>query len=80
MKRIKFMLNGCDISFVASAPADMTVEQLVKQASRVKPLYCACGVCYAEEDDKIEIVFDYDNVQAVNDDVSCVILDEEEVC
>jgi hypothetical protein len=26
---MKFILNGCDISFVAEAPDDMTVKELV---------------------------------------------------
>lgn len=35
---MKFVLNGCDISFVAEAPADITLEQLLKQCDRIKPL------------------------------------------
>ena len=30
-ENVKFVLNGCDISFVAEAPADITLEQLLKQ-------------------------------------------------
>ena len=41
--KIKFILNGCDISFIAEAPEDMTVKQLVEQASRIQPDWCACG-------------------------------------
>ena len=79
-KTIKFILNGCDISFIATAPADMTVEQLVKQGSRIKPDWCACGICAYDKvyknDFDTEIIFDYDNVQKANDDVSCKILDD----
>ena len=28
---MKFILNGCDISFVAEAPEDITLKQLLKQ-------------------------------------------------
>lgn len=59
---IKFILNGCDISIVAEAPTDMTLEQFVKQADRVRPPYCACGVCYADEWDNPEVRFTYDDV------------------
>ena len=34
---MKFVLNGCDISFVAEAPADITLEQLLKQCDRIRP-------------------------------------------
>lgn len=74
---IKFILNGCDISFVAEAPKDMTVEQLVKQASRIKPDWCACGICKAEENDGVEIIFDYNDVVKVGADISCTIKDED---
>ena len=66
-KRIKFILNGCDISFVADAPADMTIEQLIKQADRIHPDWCACGVCSASENSEIEISFDYNDVRKVGD-------------
>lgn len=61
--KIKFILNGCDISFIAEAPEDMTVKQLVEQASRIQPHWCACGICKAEDDDKVEICFDYNDVK-----------------
>lgn len=32
---MRFLLNGCDISFVAEAPENMTVKQLVEQADSV---------------------------------------------
>lgn len=76
MEKVRFWLNGCDISFIAEAPADMTVKQLVKQGSRIVPDWCACGIRGLDDDEKnmqTEIVFDYDNVQKVNEDVSCRI-------
>ena len=66
---IKFILNGCDVQVIAEAPADMTLEQFVKQADRVKPPYCACGVCYAKEWDDPEVRFTYDDVIDLTMDV-----------
>ena len=84
-KTIKFLLNGCDIRFVAEAPKDMTLEQLLKQCDRIIPDYCECGVCslYAERglgpdtdwDPETELRFDYDSVEKTSDDVSCIIRD-----
>lgn len=76
-KMLKFMLNGCDISFVAEAPEDMTLKQLLDQASRIKPDWCACGVRYLEDDeyDIPEIIFDYADVKKKDEDVSCKIYD-----
>ena len=72
-ERIKFTLNGCDISFIATAPADMTVEQLVKQGTRIIPDWCACGICDADDCLDEEIVFDYDDVDTTSGSVSCRI-------
>lgn len=82
---IKFLLNGADLRFVAEAPRDMTLEQLLKQCDRIIPDYCECGICsiYAERglgpdtdwDPETEILFQYDSVQKVSDDVSCTILE-----
>lgn len=75
---MKFVLNGCDISFVAEAPADITLEQLIKQCDRIRPDWCACGICSISksgysEDSAVEIIIDYNSVQKANDDVSCII-------
>lgn len=77
-KMLKFMLNGCDIAFVAEAPEDMTLKQLLNQASRIKPDWCACGVRYLEDDeyDIPEIIFDYADVKKKDEDVSCKIYDD----
>lgn len=82
-KTIKFLLNGADLRFVAEAPKDMTLEQLLKQCDRIIPDYCECGICsvYAERglgsetdwDPETELVFDYDSVRKTSDDVSCRI-------
>mgnify|MGYP007070197571 CR=1 FL=1 len=74
---MRFLLNGCDISFIAEAPEDMTVKQLIAQADRIEPNWCACGVCSDAglEGIPTEIFFDYNDVRKANDDVSCTIKD-----
>ena len=80
MKKIKFILDGCDISFVAEAPADITLEQLLKQCDKIKPDWCACGICSAQknkaENYETEIFIDYDSIKKANDDVCCSIMEE----
>lgn len=78
MNRIKFWLNGCDISFVAEAPADITLEKLLKQADKIKPDYCACGIRSLDEnqlDYETDIIFGYGSVCKVHDDVPCSIIE-----
>lgn len=75
---IRFVLNGCDICFLAEAPRDITLEQLLKQADKIKPMYCACGICSYEKEEYAkdtppEIIFSYDSVHKANDDVACWI-------
>lgn len=75
MEKIKFLLNGCDISFVAQAPKDITLEQLLKQCNKIHPNWCACGITSKdiEKYGEVEIDIDYDNIKKVDDDVSCEI-------
>lgn len=76
---IRFWLNGCDISFLAEAPEDMTVKQLVEQASRIKPDWCGCGIRKLDVDEqeyKTEIFFTYNDVWKAHDDVNCEIDDD----
>lgn len=80
MNTIKFVLNGCDISFIAEAPEDITLKQLLEQCDKIKPYWCACGICSCEkagfrDDDEPEIIIDYDNIRKANDDVSCKIIE-----
>ena len=42
---MKFILNGCDISFIAEAPEDITLKQLINQCDKLAPHWCACGIC-----------------------------------
>ena len=81
-ERIRFWLNGCDISFIASAPKDITLEQLLKQCDRIEPDWCACGIKSLKPDEqqcKTEIIIDYDDVMKANSDVSCSIKEREYV-
>ena len=48
-KKIKFLLNGCDIDFIAEAPEDITLRQLLKQCDRIVPDWCACGIHSLDE-------------------------------
>lgn len=76
-ERIKFVLDGCDISFYATAPEDITLKQLLKQCDKIKPDWCACGIKSEEfTDENVQIIFDYDNVRKAHDDVSCKIVEE----
>ena len=79
---MKFILNGCDISFIAEAPEDITLKQLLKQCDKIKPDWCACGICSYEKvfpncEIEPEIIIDYNSVRKTNNDVSCKIVEEE---
>lgn len=80
MANIKFILDGCDISFVAEAPEDITLKQLLKQCDKIKPHWCACGICSAERKDmencETEIIIDYDSIRKTSENVSCDIRGE----
>ena len=79
MNTIKFVLNGCGISFTAEAPEDITLKQLLEQCDKIDPYWCACGICsyeYANLKDDVEpeIIIGYDSIRKANDDVSCTIV------
>ena len=74
---MKFILNGCDISFIAEAPEDITLKQLLKQCDKIKPDWCACGICSVEDNEEVEIIIDYNSVKKVNEDVPCRIIEKE---
>ena len=78
---MRFVLNGCDISFTAEAPEDITLKQLLEQCDKIKPDYCACGICSYEkggwsQDFPPEIIIDYDSIRKANDDVPCQIVEQ----
>lgn len=74
---VRFMLEGCDISFVASAPEDITLKQLLKQCDRIRPDWCACGIRSLDEDGEqtlpVEIVIGYDDIKKAYKSVPCTI-------
>lgn len=77
---MKFILNGCDISFIAEAPGDITLEQLIKQCDKIIPDWCACGICSPkvagyEKCPPAEIIITYDSIRKSSDSVSCTIKD-----
>lgn len=67
MEMIRFVLNGCDISFEAKAPADITLKQLLVQCDRIVPDYCACGICTSDtKDDRwLDMIITYDDIEVV---------------
>lgn len=77
---MKFILNGCDISFIAEAPEDITLKQLLKQCDKIKPDWCACGICSYEQifgkdtDYETDIIIGYDSIRKTNEDVCCAII------
>ena len=80
MKKIKFMLAGCDISFVAEAPEDITLKQLLKQCDRIKPNWCACGIRSLNKEEcyiSTEISIDYNDIKKTSEDVECHIKESE---
>jgi hypothetical protein len=83
MANIKFILNGCDISFVAEAPEDITLKQLLKQCDKIKPDWCACGICSADKvynsDVDTEIKIGYDSIEKLDTpehEIPCKIKEE----
>lgn len=56
----------------------MTLEQLIEQCDKIRPDWCACGICSLEVaglsgDSNADIIIGYDSVMKVNGDVSCSI-------
>lgn len=81
MNKLKFLLNGCDIYFIAEAPEDITLKQLLKQCDKITPYWCACGICSLSEagfseDRETEIMIDYDSIKKCNENVNCKIKEE----
>ena len=79
---IKFVLDGCDISFIAEAPEDITLKQLLEQCDKIHPLWCACGICSLgragfKENIKTEILIGYDSIKKADKDVDCWIDGED---
>lgn len=81
--KIKFILNGYDIWFVAEAPEDITLKQLLKQCDKIVPDYCACGICSLEHYNNnhmctemdADMIIGYDSIRKSNDNVECTIME-----
>lgn len=77
---MKFILNGCVTSFIAEAPEDITLKQLLKQCDKIKPDWCTCGICSYKQkfgkdiDCKTDIIIEYDSIRKTNENVCCTIL------
>lgn len=72
-KKIKFILNGCDIWFIAEAPEDITLKQLLKQCDKIKPHWCSCGICSVSKsghgaEAAPEISIGYDSIKKIDED------------
>ena len=77
MANIRFLLNGCDISFYAEAPEDITLKELLAQTDKIKPDWCACGIRSLAngENYPTEIFITKDSVRLANDQVSATIME-----
>lgn len=78
---MRFMLDGCDINFIAEAPADITLAQLLVQCDKIKPDWCACGIRSLSESEAsmdTEIKIGYDSIRKTSEDVSCRIIEKQE--
>lgn len=75
---VRFMLDGCDISFVASAPEDITLKQLLKQCDRIRPDWCACGIRSLDDGSEqtlpVDIEIGYDYIKKTDEGVACTIM------
>ena len=72
---MRFKLDGCDISFNAEAPDDITLKQLLEQCDRIVPDYCVCGIRSLQENEysDIDLKITYDDIQIVSKFPSCII-------
>lgn len=78
---IRFAIKGNDDRYyVAEAPKDITLEQLLKQSDNIVGAYSAMGLGTYEEhfDDErpADIVFDYDSVVKASDNDSFNIIED----
>ena len=79
MANIKFWLDGCDISFLAEAPEDITLKELLALCDRIEPDYCACGLkSYLESQGRFgggkpELTFTKTDVTKTDKNSACTI-------
>lgn len=62
-KTIKFALQGQDNYFIVEAPADITLEQLLKQCDKIEPEWGSSGIYTAEDTDTVGIKIGYDSIE-----------------
>ena len=75
---MKFILDGCDINFLAEAPEDITLKELLAQTDKIKPNWCACGIRSADEYEQKqepEIIITKDSIRLANKGVSAQIVE-----
>lgn len=82
MNRIRFELSGCDISFTAEAPEDITLKQLLEQCDKIRPDWCLCGIrsykaAGYSDDVEPELIIGYDSIRKADPEVSCRIIEKE---
>lgn len=78
MANIRFVLNGCDISFIAEAPEDITLKELLAQTDKIRPDWCACGIRSIgkyEKELNTEIFITKNSVRLANENVSATIME-----
>ena len=78
MEKIRFKLDGCDISFIAEAPADITLKELLTQTNKIKPQWCACGIRSLADDETwdTEIFIEKDSIRLADENVSANIIED----
>lgn len=64
-KTIKFALQGQDNYFIVEAPADITLEQLLKQCDKIEPDWGSSGIYTAKDNDTVGIRIGYDSIELV---------------
>ncbi len=72
---MKFILNG----FVAEAPEDITLKELLKQTDRLIPDWCARGIrsCEEEENDMLaDVYIEKDSISLAHECVPATIKGE----
>ena len=75
---MKFILDGCDINFLAEAPEDITLKELLAQTDKIKPNWCACGIRSADEYEQKqepEIIITKESIRLANEGVSAQIVE-----
>ena len=77
MANIKFILNGCDINFIAEAPEDITLKELLAQTDKIRPDWCTCGIRNVSSEENnypTEIFITKTSVELANDEVPARIM------